>query len=241
MDIGSSSSFYDHFALERPTWIGQRWSIITFEKIFKLAEIEKGSSVLEIGPGRGLFADICFRENVQYHAIEPNQRLADDLIKKGAKVTSAIVPPLPELEGKFDAVVMINMFEHMSGLNDAVSLLVSIKEILNCKGKVIICSPDYLNLKHNFFDVDFSHNYVITRTRLEQLLLSLGFECKKSAFFSGPLTGFFAFVTSGIVARLPFAILHTAFSKNRVINKLFKFQKTFSRKVLVIAETRGQT
>ncbi len=231
--------FYDHFHQDSPTGIGS-WIAQAFcKKIFEYVKIEPHHSVLEIGPGRGVFADICFEKGIEYFAVEPNQQMAASLEKRGANVVRTMVPPLPDLEKEFDVVVMINAMEHMNSMQDALQLAGQIRDVLKPKGKLVICSPDYLNLRHNFFNCDFSHNYVTTRRRLRQLLLSAGFENIKSCYLSGPLTGLVCIIVSALFSRLPFGMLNAWFPDNKVFFKLYKIQLTFSRKVLILARKTG--
>jgi SAM-dependent methyltransferase len=231
--------FYDHFHQDSPTGIGS-WIAEAFsKKIFKYAKIEPGCSTLEIGPGRGVLANICLKKGVEYSAVEPNRQMAESLEKRGADVVCAMVPPLPALDREFDVVVMINVMEHMNSMQDALQITRQIRDVLKAKGNLVICSPDYLNLRHNFFNCDFSHNYVTTRRRLRQLLLSAGFENIKSYYLSGPLTGFICFIITAIISRLPFGLLNAVFADNKVFHKLYKIQLTFSRKVLILARKPG--
>ena len=231
--------FYDHFHQDSPTGIGSRITVAFSKKIFNYVKIEPHQSVLEIGPGRGVFADICLEKSIEYFAVEPNQQMAVSLEERGANVIRAMVPPLPDLAKEFDVVVMINAMEHMNSMQDALQLTGQIRDVLKPKGKLVICSPDYLNLRHNFFNCDFSHNYVTTRRRLRQLLLSAGFENIKSCYLSGPLTGFVCFIVSALAGRLPFGTLNAWFPVNKVFYKLYKIQLTFSRKVLILARKPG--
>ncbi len=228
--------FYDHFHQDSPTGIGSWITEVFSGKIFKYAKIEPGHRILEIGPGRGVFADICLKKGIEYSAVEPNEQMAASLEKRGANVVRTMVPPLPDLEKEFDVVVMINVMEHMNSMQDALQLAGQIREVLKPKGKLVICSPDYLNLRHNFFNCDFSHNYVTTRRRLKQLLVSTGFNNIKSCYLSGPLTGFICFIVSALAGRLPFGTLNAWFPDNKVVYKLYKMQLAFSRKVLILAE-----
>lgn len=231
--------FYDHFHQDSPTGIGSRITVAFSKKIFNYVKIEPHHSVLEIGPGRGVFADICLEKSIEYFAVEPNQQMAVSLEERGANVVRAMVPPLPDLDKEFDVVVMINVMEHMNSMQDALQLTGQIRDVLKPKGKLVICSPDYLNLRHNFFNCDFSHNYITTRRRLRQLLLSAGFENIKSCYLSGPLTGFVCFIVSALAGRLPFGTLNAWFPDNKVFYKLYKIQLTFSRKVLILARKPG--
>ncbi len=232
-----AGTFFDHFSRgDKPTKIGGRFVSALARKIFKYAQIAPGGSVLEIGPGRGDFADICLKEGLEYTAIEANRQMAEALQKKGASVVMAVVPPLPVLEREFDAVVMINVMEHMNSTQDALAISRQIRQVLKPGGKFVICSPDYLNWRHNFFNCDFSHAYVTTRRRLDQLLVNGGFSCTRSCHLCGPFTGLLCFILTPLVSRLPFGLLNAMFPSARVFYKLYKAQLTFSRKVLIVGE-----
>ena len=236
MSENKIETFYDHFAQDKSTKVGTWLVKILSRRIFKYAVIASGSSLLEIGPGRGVFADICLEKGIEYFAIEPNRQMAASLEKRGAKVICAMVPPLPDIGRTFDVAVMIAVMEHMNDMKDALQTTQDIKEVLKPKGKFIMFSPDYLNLRHNFFNCDFSHNYVTTRRRLEQLLVNAGFNNIRSCYFSGPLTGFMCFFVSALVSRLPFGLLNALFPNSKVFHKLYKLQFTFSRLVLILGE-----
>ncbi|MCH7557351.1 MAG: class I SAM-dependent methyltransferase [Planctomycetes bacterium] len=233
-------TFFDHFSREdKPTKMGMWLVKALSRRIFRYAEIASGTNILEIGPGRGVFADICLEKGIEYCAVEPNQQMAASLEKRGANVIRAMVPPLPEIDRTFDTVVMINVMEHMNSMQDALQISRQIREVLKPKGKFVICSPDYLNWRHNFFNCDFSHNYVTTRRRLKQLLVNAGFENIKSCYLSGPLTGFVCFLVTALVSHLPFGLLNGLFPGNKVFYKLYKIQLTFLRKVLILGEKPG--
>ena len=230
-------TFFDHFSREdKPTKMGMRLVKALSRRIFRYAEIASGTNILEIGPGRGVFADICLEKGIEYCAVEPNEQMAASLEKRGANVIRAVVPPLPEIDKSFDTVVMINVMEHMNSMQDALQISRQINQILKPKGKFVICSPDYLNWRHNFFNCDFSHNYVTTRRRLKQLLVNAGFENIKSCYLSGPLTGFVCFLVTALVSRLPFGLLNAMFADSKLCYKLYKMQLTFLRKVLILGE-----
>ena len=233
---GQKNTFYDHFCQDKPTKLGKHLVQAFSKKVFEFAQIKKGGSVLEIGPGRGIFADICLENNIEYFAVEPNQQLAASLEKRGSHVIRAMVPPLPAIDKDFDGVVMINVMEHMNSMQEALQISRQISRVLKPKGRLVICSPDYLNLRHNFFNADFSHSYVTTRRRLKQLLVSAGFNNIKSCHLSGPLTGFMCFLVTSVISRLPFGLFNAFFPDNKIVYKLYKVQLAFSRKVLILGE-----
>ena len=205
-------------------------------RILEFAGVKAGDKVLEIGPGRGAFADLCLARSAQYMAIEPNPHLAESLEGRGAEVVRALVPPLPEMGKKFNCVVMINVLEHMSGVKEALAIAEQVRQCLEPNGRFIVCSPDYLNLRWHFFNCDFSHGYVTTERRLAQLLVSAGYGAATSAYLSGPVTGLPGLLLSAVAGRLPFGALHAWFPRSRLCLKLYKIQLTFSRKVLIAGE-----
>ena len=235
-----ADAFFDHFSQgDRPTSMGMWLTKALSRRIFKYAAPASGCSILEIGPGRGVFADICLEKEIEYSAVEPNQQMAVGLENRGVAVICAMVPPLPELDKEFDAVVMINVMEHMNSMQDALQIAGQIRQSLKPKGKLVICSPDYLNWRLNFFNCDFSHNFVTTRRRLKQLLVNAGFGNIRSCYLSGPLSGFLCLLVTALVSRLPFGLLNALFPDNKVFYKLYKMQLTFSRKVLILGEKAG--
>lgn len=231
-----SDMFFDHFSQDKTTKIGMWLTRTSHLRIFKCTQLTCGCSVLEIGPGRGVFADICLKQGVEYFAIEPNQQMADCLEQRGANVVRAMVPPLPPLDNKFDVAVMISVMEHMNGMGDALEITRQIRRLLKPKGKFVIYSPDYLNWRLNFFNCDFSHNYVTTLRRLRQLLHSAGFKNIKACYVSGPLTGAACFFVTALVSRLPFRLLNALFPNSMVFHKLYKLQLTFLKNVLIFGE-----
>jgi len=232
----SETTFYDHFHQDQPTgpgaWVASRFC----RAILDFMGLKAGDRVLEIGPGRGAFADLCLERSIEYTAIEPNAHLAEPLEKRGAEVVRALVPPLPEMDKKFHCVVMINVLEHMSGVKEALAIAEQVRACLEPNGRFVVCSPDYLNLRWHFYNCDFSHGYVTTQRRLAQLLISAGYGASTSAYLSGPVSGLPGLLLSAVAGRLPFGTLHAWFPGSRLCKKLYKIQLTFSRKVLIAGE-----
>jgi SAM-dependent methyltransferase len=231
-----NDSFYDHFQKDKPTQVGAGLAVLFSRRIFKYAGIRAQDRVLEIGPGRGVFADVCLANQVRYTAIEPNLSLAQALEEKGVPVVQAMVPPMPQFDAKFDFVVMINFLEHMNDMREALEVVQNAKAVLTPQGKLVVCCPDYLNMGRQFFNCDFSHNYVTTQRRLSQLLTSAGYSRMRSVYLAGPVSGWNAIQLAGIAACLPFGLFHAWFPASRICAKLYKAQLSLSRKVLIVAE-----
>ena len=230
-------AFFDHLRkAQQPTGLGLRFMRRAAERILSFADVPPGSRVLEIGPGRGEFAELCLGRKLEYHAVEPNAGLAESLRQKGANVVCARVPPLPALDRQFDLEVMVNVMEHMNGLEQALDTACQIRRVLNPGGTFLIHAPDYLSWRGQFFNCDFSHNYVTTRRRLDQLLVNAGYEGIRSRYMSGPFQGAAAVILSAVAARLPFGALEALFPDCPVCGRLYKLQLTFSRRVLILGQ-----
>ncbi len=235
----ATEAFFDHLRkAEQPTGLGLRFMRRASQRILAFADVSPGSSVLEIGPGRGEFAELCLAQKMEYHAVEPNVGLAESLRQKGAHVICARVPPLPALDRKFDLVAMVNVMEHMNGLEQALDTACQIRRVLNPGGKFLIHSPDYLSWRQQFFNCDFSHNYVTTRRRLDQLLVNAGYEGIRSDYMSGPFGGAAAVILSAFASRMPFGALEALFPYCSVCSRLYKLQLTLSRRVLILGHNR---
>ena len=219
---------------DRPTRLGLWLVRAISRKVFEFARISSGGRVLEVGPGYGFFGDVCMEHGLEYVAIEPNERMAAAIEQRGGKVIRATVPPFPKIDGKFDAVVMLSVMEHMNTFQDAVLVTRQVHDMLKPGGIFLIYTPDYLNWRLTFFNCDGSHNYVTTRRRLSQLLVNNGFGDIRSCHLTGPISGFFCFLATAFVSRLPFAVLNSAFPSSKLIYKLYKIQISFLRKVVVV-------
>jgi SAM-dependent methyltransferase len=231
----TADAFFEHLRQAGgPTGLGLRWMRRANERILAFAEAPPGSRVLEIGPGRGEFAELCLAQKMEYHAIEPNAGLAESLRHRGAKVLCARVPPLPALDGQFDLVVMVNVMEHMNGLEQALDTACQVRQVLKPGGKFLIHAPDYLSWRGHFFNCDFSHNYVTTRRRLDQLLMNAGYSGIRSGYMSGPFRGAAAVVLSALASRLPFGAWEALSPGCPVCSRLYKLQLTFSRRVVIL-------
>jgi len=231
----TTGTFFDHLRqAEQPTGAGLRWTRRAFERMLTFAEAAPGSRILEIGPGRGGLAELCLARKMEYHAVEPNAELAESLRHKGAHVVCARVPPLPALDGTFDLVAMVNVMEHMNGLEQALDTACQVRRVLQPGGRFLIHSPDYLSWRSHFFNCDFSHNYVTTRRRLDQLLVNAGYDGIRSGYMSGPFRGAAAVLVSALASHLPFGALEALAPDCPVCRRLYKLQLTFSRRILIL-------
>jgi SAM-dependent methyltransferase len=236
MAENEKDTFFDHFSPGRPTKFGS-WLVKCLQQgVFEFAQIQRGSSVLEIGPGKGVFADICINCGAEYMAIEANAKMADALEKRGVKVLRNIVPPMPQIEKNFDVVVMIDVMEHMDNMTTALEVAKQVYKMLSQGGRFVIYSPDYVNWKYHFFLSDFTHNYVTTWRRLQGLLISAGFDHIEGIYQSNHYRGVMCLLISALASWLPFGYLTAMFPNSKLLRKLYKLQTPFLRRVLVRGE-----
>jgi len=236
MNKPNSASFFDHFAKRESTKIGNYLVKTTAKQIFEFTKTNENSKLLEIGAGHGIFANICLQNKVEYTAIEPNETMALNLEKKGVKVLRVLVPPVSQFSEQFDAIVMINVMEHMNSMKDALEVAQSAYKLLKPRGRFVIYVPDYISWKHHFFLSDFSHNYITTWCRMEGLLISAGFEKIEGKYQSGPFKGFFCLLSSSVARWLPFGFLSSTFPRSKLLKKLYKIQTPFLRRVLIAGQ-----
>jgi SAM-dependent methyltransferase len=229
------NNFYKHFSKDKTTNFGMALSRRVVKKFLEFGKIDTVNDyILEIGPGRGQIADIC----QNYEAIEPNKDMADNIENKGKKVYRTLVPPLPTVNKKYDCVILKNVLEHMPTATDASRLCEEIRNVLKPNGKILISIPDFLNEKRWFYAVDFSHNYVTTRKRVESLLESAGYHNIKSKYYSCGIEGFLCFLVSWLASKMPFIYLDSIID-NWLIHKPCKLQLSFLRKIFICAESEA--
>lgn len=237
----AADTYFDHLGkAEAPTGLGAWLTRRAARRIRAFAQVPPGGRILEIGPGRGDLADLFLAEGIEYHAVEANHRLAAALEQRGARVRRALAPPLPPFEEKFDLVLMVNVMEHMSSMEQALEIAQQVRDVLKPGGRFLIHSPDYLSWRQHFFNCDFSHNYVTTRRRLTQLLINAGYDGISSAYLSGPFQGWGAVLLAAFASHMPFGGLAALFPDSGWVAKLYKLQLTFSRRVVIVGCAPGQ-
>lgn len=163
-------------------------------KLNRLLKFTKpGIKLLEIGPGIGIFAELCRKSNnIEYYAIESNQKLYEDLLNRGFALKKADVPPVPHPDTSMDVVYIDQVVEHMQGYKEAIALISESYRVLAQKGFIVIIVPNYLTEKGMFFDIDYTHNLVTTERRIHQMLIDHNFRIILSKKYICGLTGIMA-------------------------------------------------
>lgn len=231
-------SYYDYFADQSTTRVG-RWIQCSANRR-QLAVIQPflpnaDAAILEIGPGAGDLARLFLLLGYHnYTAVEPNARLREHLAQMGIAARDYMIPHLEEEDGKLDAIVLFHVFEHLDGNYQVAIFMSEARRALRPGGLLCILAPDYLHLRQDFFNVDYSHSNITTLRRTLQLLHDNGFDVLEHVYFSGFFKGFAATFVSHLVR------LGLGFSTgNDLDSKLYKLKTAFLRSFLVIGARRS--
>jgi SAM-dependent methyltransferase len=228
-------AFFDHFARGTPTQVGA-W----LEKLTKQREQiyisrflrSKDAEILEIGPGQGLLAQIFINNGFsRFDACEPNPLMNSLLTGIGIRRTSNfIVPPIQATDRSYDALIIADVLEHLTDAESAQEFAKEAARVLRPGGILVITSPDHLDWGEDFFNCDFTHNYVTTLRRARQLLYDSGFRIAGSRYTYGPLTGVAGFLMSRCVKVLTFL----ASGARSDEDKSYKLRLTFLRRFTIV-------
>jgi SAM-dependent methyltransferase len=230
-------SYFDHFYHSPGTPIGEWIKKRARQRIFNIIKEyipQTDCDILEIGPGMGELAE-CFRMGGYSNCVlvEPNPSMRNHLSQKGFITRNYIVPPIDEADNSFDAIIMIDVFEHLNDAREVSSLMLEAKRVLRPEGILCIHSPDYLHWKEDFFNGDYSHSNVTSVRRTMQLFYNNGFSTLKYIYFSGFIAGTSATLIS-FIARLGLVFTNG----NAIDSKLYKLKLTFLRQYLIIGHVQ---
>lgn len=218
---------YKWFAEQGITKVGlKRKTALENWKLKQLLKFpDKNIKLLEIGPGLGIFAEICVKNGINYTCIEPNAKLCEILKQKGIRVIQNEVPPIPYPDNEFNAVYIDQLLEHMPNYKEAVKLIEESKRILKPGGVLCVIIPNYLIEKGFFFDIDYTHNFVTSKRRVEQMLYDNDFKILMSKRFIGMINGWLVTLFQFIYAPFKFDItrwLCEIFHLNGILHKIRK-------------------
>lgn len=207
------------------------------------AHLNSGSTVLEIGPGHGHFAEECLKKGFQYYAVEGSSVLGDALERMGVKVINGHVPPFPVEESQFDLFFAGMVIEHMPDHVAVTKFIEEIYRVLRPGGRACLLFPDAYACGRVFWEMDYSHGYFATPRRIEQLCGQIGFNIIRSdktiGWFwvrSTPLHHVLR-ITSQIFTPIMNAhLIITLFTMLRLDGLLWKFRKTVIESALIIFE-----
>lgn len=110
---------------------------------------------------------MCRTRGIRYVGVDANIELLEQL-ESGGSVCS-FVPPIPLSSAICDAIIANHVLEHAVGLPQAQTLIAEMRRVVRPGGIVVVTSTDVLWESVEFWDCDYSHNFVTTARRLHQL------------------------------------------------------------------------
>lgn len=199
-----SGSFYGWFSNRQLTGFGQsRRDRIQRVRLGQLMDVAKPPGrLLEIGPGTGGVAQIATEAGWTYTAIEASPQLAGALRARGMTVIEAWTPPFPVPDGSFDVIYADQVLEHMAGINEARQFVSEAYRALTPGGVLFVVVPDYLKEREFFWDIDYTHNFVTTDRRMQQLFFDGGFTVTRTVRSIGAATGLARALLAGLAVPL---------------------------------------
>jgi len=182
---------YDFFATKKVTSVGK---LIGFQANRILASMlmshfkttDRQINILEIVPGQGDFAiELIKRSNVTYLSYEADEELYKILREKNIQAKYGRIPPLNENDNSFDAVVMLNVLEHMQNVTEAEAIIREIRRVLKTGGILFTVTPSFMSWGKDFYNFDYTHTFITTELRLNQLFSDNGFFIIKIGYHYG--------------------------------------------------------
>jgi SAM-dependent methyltransferase len=134
--------------------------------------------LLEVGSGHGLLLDEARKAGWEVRGLEPARVAREHAIALGLDVRDAVVEELDPAEGRYDAVVMIDVLEH---LEDPVATLRSVVALLEDGGALCVVTPDPASVtarlaRGSWWGYLPAHTYLLPRRTLRQVLRDQGLE-----------------------------------------------------------------
>jgi SAM-dependent methyltransferase len=226
-------TFMDHFAQTSRTALGGWIKWRTKRREFALLQAlmpDRRSAILEVGPGKGELAQLFAAAGYgNYTAVEPNQEMRAALVRRGVRTRNYLIPPIHEADASYDLVVLIDVFEHLPGAQEAQAFIAEARRVLRPGGLLCIASPDYLHWRQDFYNCDYTHNNVTSVRRTLQQFYNSGFRTVRYEYLSGPLSGLPATLLSN-AARLLLAFADS----NGIDKKPYKLKLTLLRRFLIV-------
>ena len=132
------------------------------------------TSVLEIGPGHGFFAEHCRQAGIAYEFCDTSPAVVSRMNEQGFTGHLGLIQDVANNLGKYDMIWMSHVLEHSPTWLAAREMVVTSKELLSENGLLVVVGPDALSWKKEFWNVDWSHGYPTTIRNVSQLFNDVG-------------------------------------------------------------------
>ncbi len=229
--------FYDYYDETPATGIG--YHMVQMQADFVCKRIMRASNhephILEIGPGRGVFADIAHSNGIAYVALDINRKLLSGIGQRGHAGIAGMAPQLPINDAAFSIAFASHVIEHSPNYRDALNFLEEMRRVVHAGGLVALVAPDYLALREDFWNCDYSHSFVTTRRRLRQIMRDSQLTIVDECPIYGPLAGNLGALPGAILGSSGAGAIARAIP-GKLGERLYKVRLTFSRAWLIIGQ-----
>lgn len=173
------------YTLSSPTKWGLKDRFKRESAILKCAasDLKKGATILEIGSGRGEFAELVKTHGFRYLGIEPSASMRKSLVDRGYEILGDTVPPINLGDESVDLVYSNAVIEHFENYSTVLEYFKESWRVLKKSG--IMCSvvPNCDTIGMLFYLRDYQHSFITNYGRLERLSRDTGFEVIASRCF----------------------------------------------------------
>jgi SAM-dependent methyltransferase len=231
--------FYANFYQDRGSRAGLALEQMLVRRLLtRIARhVPAGGAVLELGPGAGVFAELCRDAGYQYSAIEGNDARAAEMRDEGFDTIAGRFPPINAPDASLDCIFSKHVLEHMSSWQDLDQLLQSARKCLKPGGIIVSICPDAFSQGAQFWNIDYSHVFPTTAISLQKLLVDCGFDVLGIEYTSGPFIGWPRLPLQALNWFNPARLWYKLFPPRLPLPKLYKLWITFLQSVIVIARS----
>ena len=195
-------------------------------------------NVLEIGPGHGYFAENCRELNIAYEFVDTSSAVATKMWELGFEGSLSSLHDLPA-DKKFDLIWLSHVLEHSASWVEARALIFKSSEFLREGGKIVIVSPDILNWRHEFWNVDWSHGYPTSLRNTIQLVDDVGLECLEASHHRNAWFSIFGRGLMTVLSKIPHRFIDRLLSPKRYKEGdgfVYSWKAVFGwRQILIVA------
>ena len=153
--------------------------------------LRSSAPVLELGVGKGWFAELCREHGHPYQGVEGSEEQCRALAGQGFDVMCGQVPPVPVQapESGFGLIYSAHLLEHLPGSQAVHRLLLECSELLGDHGVAAMLFPDAMAMGEHFWNCDYTHSFPTTERRVAQAMADAGLQVIATHRLCGHYTG----------------------------------------------------
>ena len=171
--------------------------------------------LLEIGPGHGYVAEHCRGLGIEYRFCDTSAAVVEHMNKKGFVGHLSLIQDLGDEVGNFDVVWMSHVLEHCPNWLEARTMISSVGNRLAENGTAVNISPDFMNWRREFWNVDWSHGYPTTIRNVSQLVDDVGMRVVNSKLHRLGSVSIFARGIATLICLIPHRLVDRILTPDR--------------------------